>query len=181
MLCTTAPDSRASGAMRRMFMGRGSPRTGLLADYAGLGARGKGALARRRGFGAGFAGRLAGEPVTDMEDASEKDAEAQARENRLRDVQERIDGQKQALDDRHLDAARREGNDEIVRINPRTGEAYDHVSDVRNSQKGLFNIIKVIRNRLGYTDLDPLERAALEHKLSEASRLLDHSEQFVPR
>ncbi len=125
--------------------------------------------------------KLAGEAIADMGNASGTDTEAQAREGRLKSFQERIDGQKQALDDWHLDAARREGNGEIVRINPRTGEAYDHVSDVRNSQKGLFNVIKAIKNRLGYTDLDPTERAALEDKLSEASQLLDHSERFVPR
>lgn len=41
--------------------------------------------------------------------------------------------------------------------------------------------IKAIKNRLGFPKLPDVERQSLEKELSKASKLLDHSEQFVPR
>ena len=49
------------------------------------------------------------------------------------------------------------------------GEPFDHVTKVRQGQRGLV------------TRTTDAERPALEAELSEASRLLDRTEQFVPR
>ncbi|WP_280308390.1 polymorphic toxin type 28 domain-containing protein [Nocardia neocaledoniensis] len=87
---------------------------------------------------------------------------------------------KEHLTDRDLDAARRELNGEVVARKP-DGTPWDHVQEVRDAQQGLANRIDQINRRLGWPGLDAAERAALERELSEASKLLDHSEQFVPR
>ena len=72
-----------------------------------------------------------------------------------------------------LDAARRELAGE------ETG--FDHVTKVRNAQQGLTNRIEAIRRQLGQPGLADAERRALQEEMGEASRLLDHSEAFVPR
>lgn len=87
---------------------------------------------------------------------------------------------KEHLTDRDLDAARRELNGEVVARKP-DGTPWNHVQEVRDAQAGLANRIDAINRRLGWPGLGAEERAALEQELSEASRLLDYSEQFVPR
>jgi hypothetical protein len=71
-----------------------------------------------------------------------------------------------------LDAARRELAGE------QTG--FDHVTKVRNAQRGLVNRIEAIKRQLGHPGLSDAERTALQQELGEASRLLDHSRGFVP-
>jgi len=94
------------------------------------------------------------------------------------------DTYKGILNDYHLEAARRELQGEVVRINPRDGLPYDHVQEILNAQRGLRNRIDAINRQL--SDVSPsralseAERQALIDELSEASRLLDYSEKFVP-
>jgi Bacterial toxin 28 len=95
-------------------------------------------------------------------------------------IKAKIDNHKEHLTYRDLDAARRELTGEIVQTKP-DGVAWDHIGEVQDSQEGLDNQIERINRRLGWPDLPPDERATLEKYLGEASRLLDHSEQFVPR
>jgi hypothetical protein len=92
------------------------------------------------------------------------------------------DRYKESLDDRHLDAARRELKGEVVRVNPRTGKPYDHVTEVRSAQQGLQNRIEQIKRQLGSPSsrLSEAQRADLTRELGDASRLLDYSKQFVP-
>ena len=69
---------------------------------------------------------------------------------------------------------------EVVATKP-DGTAWDHVDEVRNAQRGLVNRINQLKQQLGDSRISDTDRAALQSELSEASRLLDHSEQFVPR
>ncbi|MCI0552499.1 MAG: polymorphic toxin type 28 domain-containing protein, partial [Anaerolineae bacterium] len=61
------------------------------------------------------------------------------------------------------------------------GRAFDHVTKVRNAQRGLLNRIQQIKSQLGNRNLSAAQRESLERELSEASTLLDKSEEFVPR
>lgn len=87
---------------------------------------------------------------------------------------------KEHLTDRDLDAARRELNGETVATKA-DGTPWDHVDEVQNAQRGLVNRIGQINRQLGDSRISAAERAALTGELSEASKLLDYSEQFVPR
>ena len=61
------------------------------------------------------------------------------------------------------------------------GQPWDHVDEVRNAQRGLVRRIDQLKRLLGDSRAGEADRAAYEAELSEASRLLDYSEQFVPR
>ncbi|MGX1773705.1 PA14 domain-containing protein [Nocardia brasiliensis] len=87
---------------------------------------------------------------------------------------------KEHLTDRDLDAARRELNGEVV-ARKSDGTPWNHVQEVRDAQNGLVNRIEQIKNRLSWPGLPEAERPELQRELAEASRLLDHSEKFVPR
>jgi hypothetical protein len=91
-----------------------------------------------------------------------------------------VDGYKGHLQQSDLDAARRELNGEVVALRP-DGKPYDHVNEVQEAQEGLLNTIGDIQRRLGRSDLSAAQRVQLERELGRASRMLDHSEQFVPR
>ncbi|WP_433371358.1 putative T7SS-secreted protein [Actinoplanes sp. CA-142083] len=97
-----------------------------------------------------------------------------------RSVPSKTDRMKEHLTDRDLDAARRELNGEVVARKP-TGQPWDHVDEVRNAQRGLVRRIGQLNRLLANPGTSTADRAAYESELSEASRLLDHSEQFVPR
>lgn len=92
----------------------------------------------------------------------------------------KTDRLKEHLTDRDLDAARRELNGEVVARKP-SGQPWDHVDEVRNAQRGLVNRINQIQRQLSDSRISSADRTTLESELSEASRLLDRSEQFVPR
>jgi putative RNase toxin 28 of polymorphic toxin system len=92
----------------------------------------------------------------------------------------KTDRLKEHLTDRDLDAARRELDGEVVKTRP-DGKPYDHVDEVRNAQRGLVKRIQQIQQQLGDSRISDAYRVELQSELSEASRLLDHSEQFVPR
>lgn len=87
---------------------------------------------------------------------------------------------KEQVDDPTLDAARRELQGEVVARRP-DGEPFDHVTKVRQGQRGLVSRITELQRLLGDTRTTETQRPALEAELSEASRLLDHTERFVPR
>jgi len=92
----------------------------------------------------------------------------------------KTDRYKEHLTDRDLDAARRELDGEVVA--PKSdGTPWNHVQEVREAQNGLVKRIQQLQRQLGDTRTAPADRPALEAELSEASRLLDYSELFVPR
>jgi len=71
-----------------------------------------------------------------------------------------------------LDAARRELAGEST--------GFDHVTKVRNAQRGLRNRIEKIKRLLGDPGLSEAGREALLTELGSASRLLDQTKGFVP-
>ncbi|MGI4850864.1 MAG: polymorphic toxin type 28 domain-containing protein [Janthinobacterium lividum] len=80
-----------------------------------------------------------------------------------------------------LKAAEQELKGNQIDLAKQRGRTYDHVEKVENAQEGLLKHIKRIKNRLGYPDLPNAEREVLEKELAKASKLLDHTEGFVPR
>jgi hypothetical protein len=92
----------------------------------------------------------------------------------------KTDRLKEHVTDRDLDAARRELKGEVVARKP-DGAPWDHVREVREAQLGLVNRINKLKRQLTDSRTADSDKAALEAELSEASRLLDHSERFVPR
>ncbi|SKL48922.1 Uncharacterised protein [Mycobacteroides abscessus subsp. bolletii] len=87
---------------------------------------------------------------------------------------------KEHLTDKDLDAARRELNGEVV-ARKADGTPWDHVQEVRDAQLGLVNRIEQLKRVLGDSRTSGEAASAAQSELSEASRLLDRSEQFVPR
>jgi hypothetical protein len=92
----------------------------------------------------------------------------------------KTDRLKEHLTDNDLEAARREINGEVVKYKGR-GQPWDHVDEVRNAQRGLANRVQALQRQLGDSRLSATDRVAAESELSEASRLLDHSESYLPR
>lgn len=92
----------------------------------------------------------------------------------------KTDRLKEHLTDRDLDAARRELDGEVVATKS-DGTPWDHVDEVRNTQRGLVNRIGQIKRQLSDSRISDADRAGLNDELSQASKLLDYSEQFVPR
>ena len=92
----------------------------------------------------------------------------------------KTDRLKEHLTDRDLDAARRELNGEVVARKP-DGTPWDHVREVKEAQLGLVNRIEKLKRQLTDSRTAASDKPALVAELSDASRLLDHSERFVPR
>jgi len=92
----------------------------------------------------------------------------------------KTDRLKEHLTDRDLDAARRELDGEVVATKS-GGTPWNHVQEVKEAQNGLLNRISQLKRQLGDTRTLAADRPVLESELAEASRLLDYSEQFVPR
>ncbi|MFD9889741.1 putative T7SS-secreted protein [Amycolatopsis sp. NPDC059027] len=92
----------------------------------------------------------------------------------------KTDRLKEHLTDRDLDAARRELNGEVV-ARKGDGTPWDHVKEVKEAQNGLLNQVNKLKRMLNDSRLSPEDRPGIENELSEASKLLDYSEQWVPR
>ncbi|RPF20091.1 intein/RHS repeat-associated protein [Myceligenerans xiligouense] len=92
----------------------------------------------------------------------------------------RIDNITEHLQYKDLDAARRELGGEVV-ARKADGTPWDHVHEVRDAQNGLLKVIREANGALGHPKLEPQVRAQMEGDLARASKLLDYSEQFVPR
>jgi len=83
------------------------------------------------------------------------------------------------LTGRDLSAARRELAGEVVARKP-DGTPWNHIHEVQDAQRGLIKRIGQIQRELTNPSLSLADRAALEAELSQASRLLDYSERYVP-
>ena len=79
-----------------------------------------------------------------------------------------------------LDAARREAAGEVV-ARRADGTPWDHVTELQDAQRGLLKRIDVLQRKLSDPRLSAAERAEAQRELGEASRLLDKSEEFLPR
>ncbi|MGF1660857.1 MAG: polymorphic toxin type 28 domain-containing protein [Kineosporiaceae bacterium] len=91
-----------------------------------------------------------------------------------------VDAAKEHTTPKDLDAARRERAGEIV-ARRSDGRPFDHVTEVVETQQRLLRRIGLINRRLGWIELSDAERARLLTELADTSRLLDHTEGFVPR
>jgi len=80
-----------------------------------------------------------------------------------------------------LNAAKTELQGKQIDLAIERGVSFDHIEKVENAQRGLLNHIGDINARLSHPELPMIEREALTTELSKASKLLDHTEQFVPR
>jgi len=80
-----------------------------------------------------------------------------------------------------LEAARIELTGEQISLAIERGVTMDHVTKVRGAQNWLVELIEKLNNRLSHPELPTIERSALQQELSNTSKLLDYSEQFVPR
>lgn len=83
------------------------------------------------------------------------------------------------LTERDLDAARRELNGDVVATKS-DGTPWNHVGEVRDAQRGLVNRIEQLKRMLADSRISEQTRSNAQSELSEASRLLDYSRQFVP-
>ncbi|MEW6363201.1 MAG: polymorphic toxin type 28 domain-containing protein [Acidobacteriota bacterium] len=92
----------------------------------------------------------------------------------------KTDNVKEHLTQADLDAARRESQGQVVARKP-DGTPYDHVTEVQEAQRALVKRIEQINKLRADPNLTDEQRAALEKELSEASKLLDHSEGYLPR
>ncbi|MBM9439940.1 polymorphic toxin type 28 domain-containing protein [Actinacidiphila bryophytorum] len=81
---------------------------------------------------------------------------------------------------RDLDAAQRELGGEVV-ARKADGTPWDHVGEVRDAQKGLLNRIHQIKVQMSKAGVDDPSFPSLQDEFSQASKLLDYSEKYVPR
>jgi RHS repeat-associated protein len=91
-----------------------------------------------------------------------------------------IDAHAEHLTMKDLTGAQRELKGEVVKRKA-NGVPWDHVDEVRNSQRGLLKQIAAINRKLGHPGTSGAMRDLLVADLGRASRMLDFSEQFVPR
>jgi hypothetical protein len=87
------------------------------------------------------------------------------------------EAQRQTRQYGELKAAWREERGEVVKLR-QDGIPYNHRKEVQHAQRGLKNTILKIRQELSRNP-SPEIRARLTRELSEASRLLDHSEGYL--
>ena len=86
-----------------------------------------------------------------------------------------------AKDQTSLNAAKIELQGGQIDMAIERGVTFDHVTKVRTAQDGLLKHIGKINARLSHPQCTMIDRKALAEELSKASKLLDHTEQFVPR
>ncbi|MFF5971387.1 polymorphic toxin type 28 domain-containing protein [Streptomyces sp. NPDC012769] len=81
---------------------------------------------------------------------------------------------------RDLDAAKRELGGEVV-ARKADGTPWDHVGEVRDAQTGLLNRMHQIKVQISKVGVDHPSFPSLQREFSQASKLLDYSEKYVPR
>jgi hypothetical protein len=155
---------------------------GIALDATGVGAVAGVPLNVVSAAGVAAGAGIAGTAATSLAmNAAGEDAVSPARGSEPeRSAPSKTDRMKEHLTDRDLDAARRELDGEVVARKP-DGTPWDHVDEVRNAQRGLVRRIDQLKRLLGDSRVSDADRAGYQSELSEASKLLDHSEQFVPR
>ncbi|MFE4177047.1 polymorphic toxin type 28 domain-containing protein [Streptomyces sp. NPDC056909] len=92
----------------------------------------------------------------------------------------KLDRVSEHLQMKDLTAAARELKGEVV-ARKADGTPWDHVHEVRDAQNGLLKTIGDINKKLAHPKTGGAERDILVADLGRASRMLDYSEQFVPR
>jgi hypothetical protein len=175
----------AVAGMALMDVSAGGEALGVALDATGIGALGgvplnivsAAGITAGAGLTAVGTGSLTQHAVTDSR-VSPMESRAEQPSGSSRGTP--TDRAKQHLTERDLDAARRELDGEVVATKS-TGTPWNHVEEVRQTQRRLVKRIDQLQRQLGDSRTAAGDRPALEAELSEASRLLDHSEKFVPR
>jgi len=116
------------------------------------------------------------------------DSRVQVLENRATQPQpgssgkryEGLEGYEQQLTPRTLEGAQRELNGEVVKINPRDAEPFDHVQKVRNAQQGLNRLKNKLIAEINDSRSSSAVRSAAQAQLTEVKRLLAESTKYVP-
>ena len=104
----------------------------------------------------------------------------EAAKKALRDSLEKVKRIKKSLDKRHLDAARKELDGKVV-ARKADGTVFDHVTEVRDAQRGLANQIESLKDTLARTPKGSDEAKAVEEAVSELSKFLDKTTGWCPR
>jgi hypothetical protein len=132
------------------------------------------------GIAAAGAGDLAHHAATDDRVSPMKVDSASSGEGSAGRSISKTDRLKEHLTQKDLEGAMRESKGEVVARKP-DGTPYNHIQEVRDAQNGLRNRIDQLKRQLGDTRISDSQRAAAQSELSEASRLLDHSEKYLTR
>ncbi len=160
---------------------------GLLLDATGVGAIGGIPLNVVATAGLVTGAALAGTGAISLSTHANSDSRVEPMEARAEEPRTGSQGRsgtktdrcKEHLTDRDLDAARRELDGEVVATKS-GGTPWDHVGEVRDAQRGLANRIEQLKRMLADSRISEEARGAAQSELSEASRLLDYSREFVP-
>lgn len=175
----------AAAGIGLMAAGSGGEAAGLALDLTGVGAAGGVPLNVASAAGVVAGATTTSAAVGDLIRHSRGEARISPvrRPPRVRSdppARTKTDGYKEQVDDPSLDAARREANGEVV-ARDSAGVPYDHVQKVEQAQRGLVKRVRRLKQQLSDSRTAVADRPALEEELSEASRLLDRSEQFLAR
>ena len=108
--------------------------------------------------------------------------------NRIRNLLGKADKFKKELFEREgkskIDTTLRAAHTELegnqISLAQERGVSYDHITKVKNAQKGLANLIKQIKNVMSSPYTSTAQHHILQEELSQASKLLDYSRGFVP-
>jgi len=100
-------------------------------------------------------------------------------ERSLKEIATKVNNLKGHLTEKDLAAAREAlANRHLYKSG---GDVYQHLKEVQEAQAGLLNQIDRLQKMLSFPQLPAAHRAEAQRVLSEASKLLDISEEFVPR
>jgi len=110
----------------------------------------------------------------------EKVAEAGKAAEKTKEAVRKTDALKKHILNGELDAARREMKGEVVARKP-NGVPWNHVQELSDAQNGLMKRISKLKQTISDPKISQDARKAAEKELGDASRLLDKTEEFLPR
>jgi hypothetical protein len=144
----------------------GSPARGLRRGLAAL-------LALLCLTGPGIAAEFGRPPWRDVEERNREERGRTGTEAKRSEFERNLDrdyrNHLEHLDPDHYDAYRRERNGESLGVNPRTGAPWDHITEVRDAQRGVENAIAATKARLSDPRIGHEERERLQAKPGEMS------------
>ncbi len=102
-----------------------------------------------------------------------------ADKQRVTSIKTAFDNTKGHLQESDLNAARRELNGEVVKRKP-DGTPWDHVHEVVDAQRGLYRRINDLKTMMSRYPPNSEEYTQMQELLSDMSKALDKSREFVP-
>jgi hypothetical protein len=123
--------------------------------------------------GPGIAAEFGRPPWRDVEERNREERGRTGTEAKRSEFERNLDrdyrNHLEHLDPDHYDAYRRERNGESLGVNPRTGAPWDHITEVRDAQRGVENAIAATKARLSDPRIGHEERERLQAKPGEMS------------